>query len=170
MASFPLFINRLLRCEGGFVNHPNDYGKCTNKGITLGVFQSHYGSGVNCEDLKTLTDEQASKIYKSDYWDVCKADKIKSQRIANLLVDFAVNSGCKTAIKALQRVLGVSVDGVIGNQTLSALNAFSDDSFVYDAFMDERKEFYYRIVARDESQEVFLEGWLNRLKSWEREQ
>ena len=169
MANFDLFINRLLRLEGGYVNHPNDNGGCTCKGVTLPVFRGSFGAGLNCDDLKELTDDQAGLIYKSQYWNPCNADKIKSQRIANLLVDWAVNSGVRTACKGLQRILGVTVDGIIGPQTLNAINCFEDDGFIYDALMDERKEFYYRIVARDESQECFLKGWLNRLKAWERE-
>lgn len=169
MANFDLFINRLLRLEGGYVNNPYDRGGCTCKGITLPVFRGVYGAGLDCDDLKAITDDDAGKIYKSQYWNPCNADKIKSQRIANLLVDWAVNSGVRTACKGLQRILGVKVDGIIGEQTLNAINCFEDDGFIYDALMDERKEFYHRIVARDESQECFLKGWLNRLKEWERE-
>lgn len=98
-----------------------------------------YGAGLDCDDLKELTDDQAGLIYKSQYWNPCNGDKIKSQRIANLLVDWAVNSGVRTACKGLQRILGVTVDGIIGPQTLNAINCFEDDGFIYDALMDERK-------------------------------
>lgn len=167
MANFNLFINRLLRLEGGYVNNPNDLGGCCCKGITLPVFRGEYGAGLDCNDLKNITDEQAAKIYKKNYWDVCKADKIADSNIAYLLVDFAVNSGCRTAIKALQSLIGVEVDGVIGNITLNSLNSYYNPKEMFDMLMDYRKDFYNKLVEKKPSQKVFLKGWMNRLKEWE---
>lgn len=167
MANFDIFINRLLRLEGGYVNHKNDRGGCTNKGVTLPVFRGMYGAGLDCNDLKNITDEQASQIYKKNYWDVCGGDKICNSQIANLLVDFAVNSGCKTAIKAIQRLLNVDADGIVGPMTLRAINGHSDPFKLHSALMDARVKFYEDIVKNNESQRVFLKGWLNRLKEYE---
>lgn len=167
MADFNKFIPHLFKLEGGFSNHKNDKGGATNKGITFNTLKLWKGKYTTIDDLMNLSDEEAAEIYKTEYWNACKADLIKSQKIANLLVDYAVNSGPKTAIKALQRCLGVAVDGVVGNQTLTAVNSFEDDGFVFNALMDERWEHYYKIVARDESQRIFLDGWLNRCKYWE---
>ena len=167
MANFDLFINRLLRIEGGYVKHPNDQGGCCCKGITLPVYRGEYGAGLTCEDLKTITDEQAGKIYKKYYWDVCMADKIADSNIAYLLVDFAVNSGCKKAIKAIQELVGVEVDGYMGKITLTAINSYYNPKELFDMLMEYRVDFYNRIVVNKPSQNVFLRGWLNRLKEWE---
>lgn len=167
MANFDLFINRLLRLEGGYVNHPNDKGGCTNMGITLPVYRGYYGAGLDCDDLKHMTEEQASTIYKRNYWDVCGGDKICNSQIANLLVDYAVNSGCRTAIKAIQRLLNVDVDGVVGPMTIGAINAYSDPRELFDGLMQERKKHYDKIVKNNPDQKIFLKGWINRLKEWE---
>ena len=167
MANFDLFINKLLRLEGGYVNHPNDKGGCTNKGITLPVFRGVYGAGLDCNDLKKLTDEQAGIIYKKNFWDVCGADKIKNSQVAYLLVDYAVNSGCRTAIKAIQRLLNVEVDGVVGSVTIGAINAYSDPFELHSRLMNVRKNHYEKIVENNPSQKVFLKGWMNRLKEFE---
>lgn len=167
MANFDLFINRLLRLEGGYVNHKNDRGGCTNKGITIATFRGAFGAGLNCEDLKKLTDEQAYQIYKKNYWDTCGGDKIQNSQVAYLLVDYAVNSGCRTAIKAIQRLLDVDVDGVIGQQTIGAINAYSDPSELHSRLMDVRRNHYKKIVENNPSQKVFFKGWMNRLKEYE---
>lgn len=167
MANFDLFINRLLRLEGGYVNHPNDGGGCSCKGITLPVYRGEYGAGLDCNDLRKITDEQASKIYKKYYWDVCMADKIADSNIAYLLVDFAVNSGCKRAIKAIQDIVGVEVDGYMGKVTLGAINSYYDPKELFDMLMEYRVDFYNDLVEKKPSQGVFLNGWLNRLKEWE---
>lgn len=167
MANFDLFINKLLRLEGGYVNHPNDRGGCTNKGITIATFRGVYGAGLDCEDLKKLTDEQACHIYKKNYWDVCGGDKICNSQIANLLVDYAVNCGCRTAIKAIQRLLDVQVDGVVGSQTIGAINAYSEPLELFDRLMEVRRNHYLKIVEKNPSQKCFLKGWFNRLKAWD---
>ena len=166
MANFGLFINKVLRLEGGYVNHPNDKGGCTCKGITLPVFRGMYGAGLDCSDLKTISDEQAATIYKKNYWDVCGGDKICNSQIANLLVDFAINSGCRTAIKSLQGLLDVGVDGVVGPQTIGAINAHSDPHGLFEELMKARKNHYLTIVENNPNQKVFLKGWMNRLEDW----
>lgn len=167
MASFDIFINKLLRLEGGYVNHKNDRGGCTCKGVTLPVFRGVYGAGLTCDDLRDITDDQAGTIYKKNYWDVCKADKIRNSCIAYLLVDYAVNSGVRTAIKAVQRLLDVEVDGVVGPVTIGAINAYSEPKELFDRLMEVRKNHYLKIVENNPSQKVFLKGWMNRLNEWE---
>lgn len=166
MANFNVFLRKLLRLEGGYVNHKNDKGGCTNKGVTLNTFRKYYGAGLDCNDLKGITEDQVSNIYKSGYWDVCNADKIADSNLAYLLVDFAINSGPKTAIKVLQDIVGVEVDGVLGKISLSAINSYYNPKELFELLLEARKQFYYDIVEKDETQEVFLQGWLNRLDNF----
>lgn len=165
MADFGLFINKLLRLEGGYVNHPNDKGGCTCKGITLPVFRGVYGAGYSCDDLKEITDSQVEHIYKTQYWDICRADEIRNSQIANLLVDFAVNSGCRTAVKTIQKIVGTTEDGIMGKITLGAINSKSPKQ-VFDELMQHRIDYYNDIVEKNPNQRVFLKGWLNRLEDW----
>lgn len=165
MCKFKDFIKNIFRLEGGYVNHPNDKGGCTNKGITIETFRSFYGKDMTCSDLKSITDEQAETIYKNNYWNPCWGDKIYCHKIAELLVDWAINSGVKTAIKGIQRIVGVDVDGVMGPKTLKAINDYPVKP-LFDKLKEERKLFYENIVKKNPSQEVFLKGWLNRLNSY----
>ncbi|MFZ6726149.1 glycoside hydrolase family 108 protein [Undibacterium sp. MH2W] len=103
--NFDICINRLLGNEGSYVNDPSDPGGETNWGISRRSYPM--------VDIKNLTKAQASMIYKRDFWDVVQLDDAPLG-IANQLLDFAVNSGLQTAIRALQRAVGVADDGVLG--------------------------------------------------------
>ena len=70
-------------------------------------------------------------------------------------------SGPITAIKHIQSCLGCDVDGIVGRQTLNALN--SNDEEVFNKLWKMRYEWFYQIVKNRPSNKVFLKGWLNRL-------
>ena len=166
MGNFSVFLRKILRLEGGYVNHKNDRGGCTNKGITLNTFKQYYGSGMGCDDLKSISEDQAGEIYKKGYWDPCWGDKIQCTKIAQIIVDWAVNSGVKTAIKNVQKIVGTTADGIMGPMTLKAINTYCQKDLFF-AIKKARQEFYENLVERDSSQKVFLKGWLNRLDEYE---
>ncbi len=62
-----------------------------------------------------------------------KWTQIQDQNVANMLVDFAYNSGVSKAVKHLQLVLGITADGIIGNKTLFAINN-SNGKRLFEAF------------------------------------
>ena len=162
MADYRILKPFILKWEGGFVNDPNDSGGATNKGVTLATFRRYKGASASVDDLKAITDEDWTAIFKVMYWDKCKADNINSQSVANLLVDWYWMSGTK-AIKYVQRIIGTTEDGIVGKQTLAKLNA-KGDGLILDIY-DYRKDFYHRIVANRPTQKLFLRGWLNRLNA-----
>lgn len=168
MAKIEKLIPHILKWEGGFVNHVNDKGGATNLGITIATWRSagydKDGDGdIDVDDLKIITEADFLKIFKTLYWDRWKADHIKSQSIANILVDWCYNSG-SWGVKIPQRILNLTTDGVVGPKTLAAINAINPE-LLFERLWIERFEFYNRIVERDPSQRVFLNGWINRLKS-----
>ncbi|MBP5645377.1 MAG: peptidoglycan domain protein [Bacteroidales bacterium] len=169
MAKVDILAPFILSFEGGYVNHPNDKGGATNKGVTLETWRVNgrdiNGDGkIDEKDLKLITEEEAISIMKKNYWDKMKADEIKSQSIANLIVDWGWGSGPGTAAKKLQRILGTDVDGIIGPKTIAAINA-QDPATLFNKIHNERKLHFESIVQRDPTQQVFLKGWLRRLDS-----
>lgn len=152
----------ILKWEGGFVDHPLDKGGATNKGITIGTFRTFFGTGATVEQLKDITDRQWDKIFEVGYWRSFKADLIKSQAVANICVDWAWASGTVTAIKQVQRILGVTADGVVGEVTLGAINR-AEPRELFERIKAERIAFVEAIVKRTPSQKVFLKGWKNRI-------
>lgn len=163
MADFEKAFRKTLRFEGGYVNNPNDSGGKTKYGITEKVARGYGYQG----EMKNLPLNFARKVYKTGYWDANQLDHCPSQLLAENVFDCAVNCGVRTATKLLQQVLGATVDGVIGSETLDAvvkaLETIGEKALVA-AYLDGREVKYHGICANDQSQTKFLKGWLARCK------
>jgi len=127
MADVNLLAPKIFKWEGGFVNDPLDLGGATNMGVTLATWrQVGYdkdGDGdIDVDDIRKLTREDATVVLKKFYWDRWKADLIRNQSVAEILVDWVWASG-KWGIVIPQRLLNVGDDGIVGNQTIEAVNS-----------------------------------------------
>ena len=115
-------IDDIIRVEGGYVNDPVDKGGPTKYGITQKTLSQYLGRQASIDDVKNLTKETAREIYERHYLTGPRINTLPSP-IKEQILDIGVNSGPKTAIKMLQRVLNaagfgpVTVDGVIGPMT-----------------------------------------------------
>lgn len=122
---FDLMFNHLINAEGGYQCDPDDRGNWTSGVIGKGKLKgTKYGVSAMAYpklNIKELTVEDAKNIFRIDYWDKIKANYLPDS-LSILVSDTAYNSGCKTAVKILQKALGVSIDGKIGNTTIGAAN------------------------------------------------
>ena len=168
MAKAEKLIPKILRWEGGFVNDPDDAGGATNKGVTIATFRKFYGKEATIEQLKRITDEQWLRIFKVGYWDKFKADDINDQSVANICVDWLYNSGI-VAIKRVQKIVGVVDDGIVGPKTIGAINA-KDAEPLFFQIRAARIAFVETIVRNKPSQRKFLQGWKNRILSYNYEE
>lgn len=161
----------IAKWEGGYVNDPIDKGGATNMGITINTWK-HYGYDKNGDgkideaDIKLLTQADFKYVLRR-YWNKWRADEIKNQSVANILVDWYWGSG-KWGIIIPQRILGVSQDGIVGAKTIAALNAVNQKQFFTQVYTA-REKFLRDIVKNNPSQQRFLKGWLNRLKDFKYE-
>lgn len=161
MAKMEILKPFIRSWEGGFVNDPYDRGGATKWGITIGTFRSVYGKSKTVQDLKNMTEEQWNHVYKVLFWDKCRADEIKSQSIANILVDWVWASGA-LQIRKVQKILGVSVDGVIGPKTIAAINGFNDGQrALFDRIKVQRTAFINAIAVGTQAR--YKRGWSRRL-------
>ena len=171
MADVKLLSPIILKWEGGYVNHPNDKGGPTNKGVTIATWRKvgydKDGDGdIDIDDLKLLSNEDVvNRVLKPSYWDRWKADQIKNQSIANVVVDWVWGSGL-WGIKVPQRILDVKDDGIVGPKTLATINDYRDQSELFKKLWLRRKLHFEDIVKADPTQAVFLKGWLNRLNDF----
>jgi len=170
MAQVSELVPFIQKWEGGFSDHPLDKGGPTMKGITLGTFQWYRKSlgmpNPSVDDLKKISMEEWTAILKTLYWDAWQADKISSQAIASILVDWAWGSGTITSIKAFQNLTpALTTDGIVGDKTLGYINNATAESEVnlFNRIWDARKAFLDNIVKKNPSQQVFYKGWMNRL-------
>lgn len=120
LARFDACITPLLVHEGGYVNHPDDPGGCTNMGITIETLRRwRRSTKVTCEDVRTLTEKEARAIYYAHYWNAARCDAMPAG-VDYALFDFVVNSGRRRAVQILQRILRVESDGAVGPVTINA--------------------------------------------------
>lgn len=164
MADAKKLIPFILRWEGGFVDDPLDRGGATNKGITIGTFRHFFGAAATVAQLKNISDAQWLRIFRAGYWDPWRADEIVNQSIADIVVDWAWASGTKTSIRQVQKLLGVTADGVVGPVTLAAIAA-APPRELFDKIHSARVAFVDDIVRRNPSQKRFEKGWKNRINA-----
>lgn len=148
-------LNRLIELEGGYVDHPQDPGGETKWGISRRFLER---VGEPYENIKAMTPERAANLYRTHFVQPNRLEEFTDDRLANLVFDWVVNGG--PAVKALQRLLNVSVDGVVGKETLDAANILTPaqldvvcQQYLYD------RMFYFASLTKH----PFIKGWLARL-------
>jgi len=156
-ANFFKSLEIVLKHEGGFVDHPEDPGGATNKGITHKTYSDFLGRPLeDVSELKNIPDEHVQQIYKDGYWNRVKADQLSSG-VDFCIFDWAVNSGPGRAAKALQKAVMVTQDGAIGPMTLAAVEEELPEEII-EKITKEREEFYRSLRTFD----TFGKGWLRR--------
>ena len=165
MAELNKLVPHVLKWEGLFDGKNIDGMICTMKGVTLATYRQyckeHNLKRPDCNALKNIPDNHWLAIIKKMFWDKWRADEIKSQSIANLLVDWVWGSGTY-GIKYPQQVLGVAIDGVVGPKTIAAINNYPNQKELFEKLWNRRKK-HFEDVAKSPSKKKFLKGWLNRL-------
>lgn len=153
--TFDEAFDLLIGHEGGYSDHPSDPGGRTMWGVTERVARSHGFTG----DMRTLTRDEAKRIYRADYWEPTRAQELP-QQVRFDVFDGAVNSGVKQSIKWLQRAVGVTDDGIIGPKTLAAVRATAPDR-VAKRYNGHRLRFMKDL----KNWPSFSRGWADRIAS-----
>lgn len=135
-------VDLILKLEGGYVNDPHDSGGETKFGISKKSYPN--------EDIRNMTIVRAKEIYRSDYWNPTGARvEDVATKLATAIFDSAVNQGVRWASQALQGILHVRQDGVIGPMTRAALqeaiNAHGEN-WVVTQFMAQRMLRYTQLT------------------------
>lgn len=136
--------------EGGYSIQKWDDGGETKYGISKRSYPN--------VDILSLTLDEASKIYKRDFWDPLRLDEML-WIFALPVFDSAVNQGPKPAVRLLQRSLGLQEDGVIGSQTLRVAAGCIDKHLTLADYMSRRMARY----SEHPDWPVAKRGWARRL-------
>lgn len=142
----------IIEAEGGYVNDPKDPGGETKYGISKRSYPDL--------DIKSLTLDDAQKIYYRDYWIPCRCDFF-CYGISLCLFDTAVTSGVSRSIKFLQEASGtLTVDGILGQRTIKVINSSSAWSII-TRFCDIREKYLQSLV----NFKFYGKGWMKRSKN-----
>lgn len=163
MTAFDLAVAAILNSEGVWSNVSGDAGGKTKFGIAEGVgtLDEAKRRGLVQSDrrIEDLTEVEARLIYRVMYWNEVKGDRLPMP-IALAVFDAAVNIGPYFAITALQKALGVDVDGIVGPETLGAAGKAPAD--LLDRMLEDRAMYHFRRTIEKPSQTRFLRGWIRR--------
>ena len=147
-------IEFVLKHEGGLVDHKDDPGGLTNRGISKRAYPDL--------DIRNLTEEEAMQIYYKDYWLRYRIDELPPA-IRKIVFDGCVNMG-RGMIKVLQRTVNrkggtLKVDGRIGRNTLGQTKKYKPEVNRIKAY---RIRYYVDLIRRNPKLESFYFGWFNR--------
>ena len=151
-------LKTILHHEGGYVNHPKDPGGETNLGVTKRVYQEHGGT----KDMKDLLVEDVAPIYKKGYWDKMKGDDLPGG-LDLCVFDFGVNAGPGRAAKFLQSMIGTTVDGGIGPNTLAKVEEYVRENGEHETvkkYQEMRQKYYEQLSTFA----TFGRGWTRRVE------
>ena len=156
--------------KSGLANDKDDLGGLTMVGVTYGTFEAYCRKKCikpTPFKLQTIDYSNWLDILKTLYWDRWKADEINNQSVANILVDWVWASGVH-GIKRPQLLLGVTADGVVGKNTLKAVNEY-DSEELFAGIVFDREQFIDEIVRARPRNAKFKQGWLNRIRDFKYE-
>ncbi len=157
--TFDQAFDRLLGHEGELSLDSSDSGNWTGgspgigqlNGTKFGISARSYPS----LDIANLSIQDCKALFKRDFYDRIRAD-LFPEGLAFQLFDFAINSGPETAVRYLQRAVGVADDGVWGPVSQTAADAMSTSDLVL-RLNAERLDYLTR-----------LSGWATQGKGWAR--
>ena len=149
----------------GYSDHPSDPGGPTMCGVTLRTYTAYCSSKSytvpNSAALRAIPYAHWRDILRSNFWNPCHADEIRSPEIAYIIVDWVWASGPRI-IKNIQRILGVTADGIIGPRTLAAINA-AVPATLFRQIYTARNAYIDSIITANPALRTFRRGWLRRI-------
>lgn len=183
------FIDDTVQAEGGYVDNVDDSGGETNYGITyqtamtFGHEWKHYNwdGGISSMPLSFAQD-----VYAYEYYYHPKINLVaeESQLLAKELFDTGVNTGSKTPIKWMQRLLNVlnnkgeyysdiEVDGYLGSGTIGAYKKLCNrrgnsqaENIMYNGLNAMQAVHYIELAESREKDESFVYGQLLHRVDW----
>ncbi len=131
MNNFQKAIKFVLDKEGGYVNDPIDPGGETKYGISKATFPD-----IN---IKTLTLQQATEIYRVYYWNKYNLDSVPYPLCIAVFDSYVQHSP--------------------GKVSTWVRNSGGD----LRSFLEYRREYYLELIAKKPALNRFKRGWMNRL-------
>jgi lysozyme family protein len=156
--NFTHALKFVLISEGGLNTDPVDRGGLTKFGISKRAYSEL--------DIASLTMEDAKRIYYFDYWVKQNCEEF-GEKLAGFIFDSSVNCGTSRVGKWLQEIINtklamLKVDGVIGQKTIMAAKALSEEELLL-GMIGKRVKHYSDIIRTHPDQMRMIAGWNNRV-------
>jgi lysozyme family protein len=176
-ADFSKSYEKIRSWEGNYVNNPLDKGGITYGGIT----KKHNPKWNGWNHIKGTPKwneliPQAEFWVKDYYLTIWVREgfyNIRNQELANILFDLRIHISKRNTIKIINKSLSKrNIKPINKNEQEWALhlsniliaNNYSSNAFIKDLTYT-RIEYYYDLVRKDSTQQIFINGWLRRAKS-----
>jgi lysozyme family protein len=127
------------------------------RGVTIARYAAYKGRPVTKDELRHISPVELEDIYRRGYWNKVAADDLPPG-LDLTMFDYAVNSGPARAVKTLQKIVGVTPDGVMGSFTVQAVRKYDTVSLIrrmYEARMG-----FLRNLS---TWSTFGKGWASRV-------
>ena len=161
-------IDSVFKAEGGYSTDKNDKGNYykgqfvgTNHGISAPILAQSLGRTPTVADMKALTKEKAKKIAGQHYYDRFKINTLPEE--VQEIVFHAVYMGESRGVRAMQNLMGLTPDGIMGPKTKAAMrNAKFTKKEFKDEYLRELKEGTEGYSKPAATWNKHGKGWTNR--------
>jgi lysozyme family protein len=161
-STFPHALRLVLVDEGGLDDDPHDHGGRTAHGIIQREYDGYRARhSLPPQDVWHITPAEYTEIYHNRYW-APWCDRLPPG-LDYEFFDACVNTGPAQATRCLQSVLGVRVDGHMGDVTLGKIAQSDPEKLIHD-FCEARRNFYRHLKQFPR----YGRGWLARVDHVER--
>lgn len=155
-----------------FTADPSDLGGPSRWGVTLRTLQAYRRTlrgdptlVLTAADVETMTRAEAIDIGVSLYATRSGLRFILHDGLRFVALDYAWHAGTRAAICALQRAVGVEVDGIFGPVSQDAVNGHANPVQLGARVLAIRSEALIAQVHAHESQRRLALGWWARITS-----
>lgn len=165
----------IVKWEGGFQAMPEDLGNYiegrlvgTNRGVTpktWATFSKMPAREITRQVMYGITLEQAVDVYLWGYWDVPNLDLMPFGPAIEVASDIGWGSGPGVGVKALQAILSLVLDGVVGPRTIEGYRIANDHGthlLMVNALKAWRLNWYDYCVMKHPPNKKFIVGWRSR--------
>lgn len=161
-----ILYSHIPKWEGSTItNHPNDRGGLTNSGITYNTYL-HVKDKIGLPEFKNITEKDVQRTIRW-FYHTYGCSKINNAKISALLTEFYW--GGNSVIKDVANFYGLGLKDRTTGYALStgfiryvnSLDTLQQEVFI-EMCLNIRESYFNSTVKKLPSQQVFLQGWLNR--------
>lgn len=164
-------LARTDRFEGkGLVDEPG--GQHSYEGILQSTYDSfNKQQGLPLKAVSSITPQEKATLIQEVFIKAPKIDKLPTS-ISGLVFDHGFQSSPKRAITMLQDIVGTKADGLIGPQTLQAIDTYIEKNgakALGNQLLNQRSNFLKEIVTTNPALSSMGKGFQNRIDTLRRE-